>query len=399
MKIILLTQDPHLPGGIANLFKIFKPKFRVPVDYYIMGSRSSTEHLFSKVRRLVRDYRSYMLALKTHDIVHLNTSLRIKSFFRDAVFLLLAKSCDKKVLLFIHGWNPRFEKTITRHLLWVFKHVFFQADVIIVLCEQFKQRLLDWGYQQEIQLLSTAVDDALVEVCTLDHILQKIQDDTFQLLFLSRIEKQKGVYETIEAYAQLKSRYPFLRLTIAGVGSELPHVMDYAQTKNIRDVEFPGFIQGREKQRMLKKAHLFCFPTRYGEGMPTNVIEAMAFGLPVITTPVGGLKDFFIPGEMGYFTPANKPTELARLIETLILDHALRTNMGIHNFEYARGHFLASQVVNRLEELYAQLDQTLTTPIVITDNSVTRSHLIHNRKLNTNTMSEINKKKSKPLVR
>ncbi len=86
--------------------------------------------------------------------------------------------------------------------------------------------------------------------------------------------------------------------------------------------------------------------------MPTSVLEAMAFGLPVITRPVGGLKDFFINGEHGFMTESKDPEIIAGLIEKIIPDKGLWKRISINVHEYAKERFMASMVAKRLEDIY-----------------------------------------------
>ena len=81
----------------------------------------------------------------------------------------------------------------------------------------------------------------------------------------------------------------------------------------------------------------------------------MAAGLPVITRPMGGINDFFQDGKMGLLVRSHDPAELARAVETLCADKALRSRMGRYNYQYARDHFTASIVANRLEHIYGEV--------------------------------------------
>ena len=95
--------------------------------------------------------------------------------------------------------------------------------------------------------------------------------------------------------------------------------------------------------------------------MATSVLEAMAFGLPVISRPVGGVKDFFKNGEMGYLTGSTNPAEFCRLVEMLINNPGLAGRMAANCAEYARKHFLASKVARQLEEEMKRLVVTRTS--------------------------------------
>ena len=120
----------------------------------------------------------------------------------------------------------------------------------------------------------------------------------------------------------------------------------------IAGVSLPGYVRGEQKRRVFSKADCYLFPTAYGEGMPTSVLEAMAMGLPVITRPVGGLKDFFEDGKMGFLTKSLDPKMYAQYIEQLIANPDLCMRIGQFNREYAKKRFAASEVVKRLEKIF-----------------------------------------------
>ena len=100
--------------------------------------------------------------------------------------------------------------------------------------------------------------------------------------------------------------------------------------------------------------HLYCFPTYYGEGLPTSVLEAMAFGMPVVTRPVGGLADLFEDGKMGALVYGKNPDEIADCIEKIIVDKEKMADMARYNADYAQKHFLSSVVAKRLLNIYSR---------------------------------------------
>ena len=91
--------------------------------------------------------------------------------------------------------------------------------------------------------------------------------------------------------------------------------------------------------------------------MPTSVLEAMAYGLPVVTRPVGGLKDFFEDGKMGYITESLAPSVFAEAVEKLIREPETCRRMGRYNREFAHEHFAASRVAERIKRIYHEVCQ------------------------------------------
>ena len=177
----------------------------------------------------------------------------------------------------------------------------------------------------------------------------------FNILYLARIERAKGIYESIQVHRILEEKYRNIKLLIAGDGQELENVRELIKRRNIKNIEILGYVEGKNKRELFINSDIYLFPTSHGEGMPNSVLEAMAFGLPIITRRVGGLKDFFVDGKMGFSTESNNPKDLANLTEKLIVDKDLRKSIAHYSYQYAQENFLASKVVKRIENIYADL--------------------------------------------
>ena len=89
--------------------------------------------------------------------------------------------------------------------------------------------------------------------------------------------------------------------------------------------------------------------------MPTSVLEAMAFGLPVFTRNVGGLKDFFVAGQMGFITDSLNAEDFANAIKSFLSDQELYRQVSRYNHHYACEHFLASKVAALIENELANI--------------------------------------------
>jgi len=226
-----------------------------------------------------------------------------------------------------------------------------------VLASEFKERLRTWGFEKKLFLETTVVDEALFDLQTVEWIHHKLYEErsVISILFLARIEKDKGILEAVKAFSLLKKKYPELNMFIAGDGAFLPDVNEYIHDEGIRDIHVKGYLEGDEKKRLFLDSDLYLFPSRYGEGLPNSVLEAMAFGLPIVTTPVGGIKDFFEDGKMGFSTENTAPEILAAFLEKLITDKTSRSRISSYNFEYARRRFMTTQVSERLNSIYRDI--------------------------------------------
>ena len=348
MKILLIRPFKS-DGGVGNYYDNIKTHFKYDVRYFYTGERKRNT---IPVLRLISDYFFFtmVVARNDYDLIHVNPSLRFNAVIRDGIFLLLSKLFRKKTIVFFRGWDDEFENIIRKRYKKLFGLVFFSADAIIVLASRFKTTLQEMGYTRPIFIETTLVPDEVFGSNKINQ-LNNGAPGRLNILFLSRIEKYKGVYEALEAFIILKKRYAYITMTLAGDGSELKAVKEFMENRNVADVKIAGWLDGEKKMEAYENADIFLFPS-YAEGMPNSLLEAMAYGLPVITKPVGGIKDFFRNGEMGFLAETAEPEVLAQLCEILIRDNERRECIGRFNFNYAKEHFTASNVCKRLEAIY-----------------------------------------------
>lgn len=343
MKTKILINCPCLKhlGGVANHYLGLKPYWTECVKYLPISKRSRKRGSGKYWLPLDICKFIYQLIFFRPDIILLNPSIGLNALKRDFLFLNIAKLFGKKVGIFIHGFDiPTFE-SINKNWLCCELN---KASVIFVLAEDFKKRLMDIGVTTPIELTTTKVDDALIKDFTIDSRDGK----SGCLLFLARVEKAKGIYETIETFKILKKEFPDIKLKIVGDGTELENIKQKINNEQINDIIITGRLSGKEIIDAYKSALLLLLTT-HGEGMPTTVLEAMAFGLPVITRPVGGLVDFFENGKMGYIDSTLDPVKIADGIRPFLMNPELTKSVAINNHRYALDNFMASSVTKHIE--------------------------------------------------
>jgi glycosyltransferase involved in cell wall biosynthesis len=288
----------------------------------------------------------YKIARYKPDIINLNPSLDYHAVVRDGILLLISKVVKKKVVIFWHGWKDDFEVKIEKKYLKHFKSVYQRADLFIVLSTDAKKKLIRWGFNQPICLTTTKVDDFLIRKFDI-----KNKKPTFTVLFLGRLEKTKGIYETLRAFQLSQKKYPDLSLTYAGTGSEENKLREIIEKERIKNVYIKGFVKDDEKIQVLMSAGIFILPS-YTEGMPTSLLEAMAFGIPIVTRPVGAIPDFFIEGKMGYLVESKEPIDFAEKIDLLYSDKKNWNDISRYNYNHAVTNFLASRVAKEIMTFY-----------------------------------------------
>jgi len=150
------------------------------------------------------------------------------------------------------------------------------------------------------------------------------------VLTVARLVPEKGIFDLLEAFALVRSRRPAV-LRIAGAG---PSAQDLRRRVGLLGLEacvqLPGYVVGPALDLVYRDAAIFALPS-YFEGFPLSVMEAMAYGLPVVTTPIRGCADALRAGENAVFVPAGDPEALAGALSQLLDDPAARARMGAAN--------------------------------------------------------------------
>jgi len=355
MRVLVVKPDQSNPGGVANYYSLVKEHLGKEVDFFIVGSRRGEHGFIAMCIRVAKDTMVFWRTLKMgkYQLVHLNPSMHDKAVWRDGVLLLMIHARGVKSIVFFRGWVEETERRVRRWYLGLFRRVYFRADAMIVLASQFEASLREMGYWRPIYVETTAVSDEIFqhEASDIQRLGGSESSGRFNILFLSRMDVNKGIGETLEAYRILRAKYPIITLIMAGDGPKFQWAKERATHLSLPDVEFPGYVVGEGKHHIFDVADVYLLPT-YGEGMPNSVLEAMAYGLPVVTRPVGGLRDFFEDGKMGFITESLDPVVFADLLERLLLDPDLRKKIGGYNRKYAFEHFRASIVAKRLIHIY-----------------------------------------------
>lgn len=338
-KVLIIVPAQTGRGGIYNFYenlKLYLPNsYKL---YYLRGSRK--EKTSNKLIITLTHLKNILSELKSHEYtkVVLNPSLNLNAVLRDSIIALLAFCLRIKVIIFWRGWNFENEKyfsfpyrLITSFLL--------KSKNVIVLYSKIASSLKGFGFKGNIFFMTTIVNDEAFKY-------NSNQNGYDKLIFLSRIEKYKGVFELLQAYKILKERHPNITLTIAGQGDAFEEVKQKIKSEGLKDINMPGYIVGKEKYELLAKSSMFLFPS-YSEGMPNAVLEAMAIGLPVITTKVGGLNDFFEDGKMGCVIDVKDVNSIVLKFEELFNNNKKVDEIKMFNIKYAKKHFKANHVAQK----------------------------------------------------
>jgi len=348
MKVLINTPQITKLGGVANHYLGLQPYWSEDVHYNTIGSRS----IFPGFLLLPSDLTKFFLKciIMNPDIVVLNPSLGRKAIIRDSLFLQISTFLKIKSIVFFHGWEEKLANEINKNPNW-FKKKYKNANAILILASDFKNQILKWGLTCPIYLTTTKVDDKLLK-----EFKVKEKKSTNNILFLARIIREKGIYIALDAFKEIKKKCPDAKLIVVGDGESLKDAIKKVELESIQNVEFKGKLEGDKLKCAFENADLYILPT-YGEGMPTSILEAMAFGLPVFTRPVGGLNDFFENNKMGYLIESLNPIDFAEKISDMLEHPTKMKEIGEFNHFYAKKNFMASEIALKMERFFKMVLQ------------------------------------------
>lgn len=170
------------------------------------------------------------------------------------------------------------------------------------------------------------------------------------LLTVARLIAQKGVFDLLDAFAMVHRQRP-ARLVIAGTGPADDDLRRRVRLMGLdASVDLLGYVSGVDLDRAYRDATVFVLPTYFAEGFPLAVMEAMSYGLPVVTTAIRGCADHLRPGEHALFVPARDPEALAERLTALLDDVPLRAQMNSANLAKV-AEFAPDAVVPRYAEI------------------------------------------------
>lgn len=336
-------------GGISSVVNVYRAQglfSRWPV-LYLSSHRDGSA--FAKVRASLGAWLRFvgLLLARRAALLHIHVSSRA-SFWRKSTFFWLAYWLGVPTVVHLHGseFAIFYERECRPWQRALVRALFNRASRVVVLSADWQAWLRGISRNPRVEaiynpvLLPAATDWAAREAGT--------------VLFLGRLGKRKGSYDLLDAVALLGKRGLRPRLLLGGDG-ELEQVRERARALGIADqLEMLGWVRGRDKQRLLDRAMVYALPS-YNEGLPMSVLEAMASGLPILSTPIGGIPEAVIDGEQGYLVQPGDVTALADRLQRLLVDTDHAAALGAAARARVAQTFAADVLVPRVEQLYREL--------------------------------------------
>jgi glycosyltransferase involved in cell wall biosynthesis len=181
-----------------------------------------------------------------------------------------------------------------------------------------------------------------------------------RILYVGTVCESKGILVLLEACRQLRDRSCSFHLDVVGSFQPAPFsqtVQAFIESSNLNEyVTVHGQMTGDSKWNMFANADVFCFPSHYeSEGFPCVLVEAMCFALPVVSTRWRGIPSIVEEGRTGFLVDIGDANELARRLQSLIVDRDSASRMGIAGREKFVSHFSSAKHLEQMRQIFLEL--------------------------------------------
>ena len=316
-KLCVLMVGMHLTktrGGITTIItEILNSPLKNEIEFTYIESQAEDFGKFGKIILALQAIgRFILLCLSKHfDLIYVHLGSNA-SLYRESLFILPAKLFGKKVVSHFHAgdidnYYPFQSKIGQKFISWTIG----LSDSLIAVSKESERQLREITGSSNICVVPNAIDTSIF-----DSGERTPDEGAVKLLFVGAIGKLKGERDLIKALAILRENKPNIKVSFLGYGAE--SLKDYCAELEVSEfIEFLGAVSMSERVGFFKKADIFVLPT-YAEAMPMSIIEAMSAGLPVVTTPVGGIPELIEDGETGLLFPPGDANALAEKISFLL---------------------------------------------------------------------------------
>ena len=264
----------------------------------------------------------WLRATRRLGLIHINLSVR-GSTVRKCMVSVLARWAGVPVVVHLHsGRFQEFYRALPRWARRAVRRMFDDAARVIVPGAIWERMLVEelGVSRSNILVIPNAVAEPAVK-------RNRAAGEACHIVMLGRMGPPKGLPELMQALGSDRVRGLPWRITMAGDGDPETYRKDSIARGIADKVSIIGWLEAEQVGTLLSTADMLVLPSR-SENLPVAVIEALSYGVAVVTTPVGAVPEIVEDGVSAVLVPVNDPVALALALESLIMDRTLRERIG-----------------------------------------------------------------------
>jgi glycosyltransferase involved in cell wall biosynthesis len=293
------------------------------------------------------------------DLLHINLASQ-GSAYRKIILAFLSWRLGVPYIVHLHsGRFDRFWASAPAKIAAGIDWMFIHSDAIVVLGDHWARVVSGRLPQVRAKLHVLPNGTPAVDRST------RMSQPKVNIAFLGKLGENKGTPQLIQALAHLADRKDW-SATIAGNGAVAESRTLAGQLGISERIHFPGWIDAAGSHELLRRSDIFVLPS-FSEGLPMAILEAFAWGVPVVATPVGSIPEIIDHESNGLLVPAGDVDALERALRRLVQDVGLRERLGeaaarVHAERYDMAVYIARlmEIWNEVSRNRASLQRTPT---------------------------------------
>jgi glycosyltransferase involved in cell wall biosynthesis len=354
MKILITApslDEKENVSGISTLVREITRDGKCEFVHFSAGRKDSEKADFGWIlRQILLPPRFFLKIFREKiDVVHINTAFVPLSIVRDAALTAAARLAGRPVLLHPNGGRFLVEEFESRPLAWIAEKMARMASKVLVLSELEKESLTRRWQNLNVSILPNAI--AIDAIPTVER-----ENKEKTIIFFGRIHESKGLGEIIEACEILKKEGFRFQFKCYGTGP----LKDFFIAEMMRILGdkfyYGGVVSGAEKWRALAESHIFLLPSRYGEGLPLAMLEAMAAGCVVVVSEMASIGAVVENGVNGFLIEPQNLLQLVEKLKMLLSGEADLETIGLNARKTVEQKFNVRDYIKKLEDIYAEIN-------------------------------------------
>lgn len=280
------------------------------------------------------------------DLVFIPISQTTAGFLKDSIYVIISRIFGKKILLILHGGDF---KNWMNHSPWLIRFytgsILMQTKGIVVLGNNLKKLFIGFFDDDRIFIIPNGGNYRFPT---------RASGDLTRLLFLANLIPSKGIFDVLDSLILLNKNHSNIIFDIAGVWFEediKSRCLEIVE-KNDLPVIFHGQVTGDAKGQLFSDSDIFIFPPIAPEGHPYVIVEAMAAGLPIISTDQGAIIESVKDGVNGFIVEPCRPDQIAEKIQYLLEHPEIRSYMARESRRLYEENFTEEKMIGKLTHAF-----------------------------------------------
>jgi glycosyltransferase involved in cell wall biosynthesis len=340
-----LNAEINVSGISTIVSSIINHNLKHSYFHFEIGKKGENSFFLTNYINLLLRILYFPFFLYKHkiDFIHQNIPFDTKGIIREFILNLIGRIFRFKTLIHIHGGKLLFEKSKNFVIIFMIKNLLNNNKYILVLSDSEKNILnINYGFSNSFVLPNS--------ISIQNNFSNKSFNNIPTFLFLGRIHEDKGIYEIIEMFKNLKNYFDF-RFLLYGDGTIVKSVINNLELILGENFFYGGVVTGPDKMAIISQADFFLLPSKF-EGLPMALLESMSMGLIPIVTNVGSMDLLIKDGFNGIKVKKNDSHEFLHKTINILNDKTLQIKISKNAFNTVLKYHNIDNYIISLNKIY-----------------------------------------------